>query len=139
VRRIHVAAAVVLRDGLLLLTQRPPGEALGLQWEFPGGKIERGESAERALVREIREELGVGATPREVLGTHTHAYPHGIEVHLTFVRCELDSTDFHPSHEVHAARWVRPVDVDLAQVLAADRAFLVGLGAPPLAAPDDEA
>lgn len=133
-RRIHVAAAVVLRDGLLLLTQRPPGEALGLMWEFPGGKIERGESPEQALVREIREELGVGATTRAVLGTHVHAYPHGIEVHLTFVHCDLDSTDFRPSHEVHAVRWVRPADVDLNHVLPADRGFLVGLGAPPRAA-----
>jgi 8-oxo-dGTP diphosphatase len=138
-RRIRVAAAVVLRDGLLLLTQRPPGEALGLQWEFPGGKIERGESPEQALVREIREELGVRATPREVMGRHRHAYPHGIEVHLTFVRCDLDSTEFRPSHEVHAVRWVRPADVDLARVLPADRDFLVGLGAMPPAAPHGEA
>lgn len=60
-RRLRVAAAVVFDGPDLLMTQRPPGGALGLQWEFPGGKLERGETPEVALVREIREELGVAA------------------------------------------------------------------------------
>src|SRR5574341_618676 len=66
-RRVRVAAAVVWRDGRLLLTQRPAGGPLGLQWELPGGKIEEGETPEHALVREVREELGVRATPLDVL------------------------------------------------------------------------
>jgi 8-oxo-dGTP diphosphatase len=128
-RRVRVAAAVVWRGGRLLLTQRPPGEALGLQWEFPGGKIERGESPERALVREIREELGVGAKPLARMAVERHAYPHGLEVEITFIRCELDDAPFQPSPEVHAVRWVMPQEVRLDEVLAADRDFLRGLGA----------
>jgi mutator protein MutT len=133
-KRVRVAAALVVRDGRLLLTQRPPGGPHGLLWEFPGGKIEPGESPEQALAREIAEELGVGATPREVVETREHVYPHGLAVEIAFVRCDLDSDAFRPSAAVHAVRWTRPEDVDLAEVLAADHAFLVRLGARPLAA-----
>src|SRR4030095_2805517 len=128
-RRVAVAAAVVRRDGRLLLTQRPPGGELGLQWELPGGKIEPGESAEHAIVREVREELGATATPRAFLAVHTHDYPHGLEVAITFMECELDTTTFAPHPAVHAVAWTRPEDIDLDTVLAADRDFLRGLGA----------
>jgi 8-oxo-dGTP diphosphatase len=128
-RRIRVAAAVVWRDGRLLLTQRPPGGPLGLHWELPGGKIEAGESPEHALVREIREELGVQATAHEVLEVDTHDYPHGLEVEVIFVRCQLDTLDFAPSAAVHAVRWLSPGAIDLDTVLAGDREFLRSLGA----------
>ena len=127
--RIRVAAAVVWDEGRLLLTQRPPGGPLALQWEMPGGKIEDGETAEHAVVREVREELGVGARPLEVLGTHHHRYPHGLEVEIIFVRCELDSHDFTPSPAAHAIRWELPEDIDLDTVLDGDRDFLTRLGA----------
>jgi 8-oxo-dGTP diphosphatase len=126
---LRVAAAVAWRDDALLLTQRPPGGALGLLWEFPGGKIEVGESPEAAVIRELREELGVEAIVHETMHVHTHRYPHGLEVEIHFVRCSLASVDFAPSAEVHAVRWVRPAEVALGEVLAADREFLVSLGA----------
>ena len=128
-RRVRVAAAVVWRDGRLLLTQRPPGGPLGLQWELPGGKIEDGESPEHALAREIREELGAHATPLEVVEVHTHDYPHGLEVEVVFVHCEVDSYDFRPSAAVRAVRWMTPESIELGTVLAGDREFLKGLGA----------
>ncbi len=128
-RRVRVAAAVVWRGGLLLLTRRPPGGPLGLQWELPGGKIEAGESPEQALVRELREELGVRATALEVLDVDTHDYPHGLDVEVSFVRCELESYEFTPSTAVHEARWLAPGAIDLASVLAGDRRFLGRLGA----------
>jgi 8-oxo-dGTP diphosphatase len=126
-RRIRVAAAVVWRDGRVLLTRRPPGGPLGLKWEFPGGKLEPGESPEQALVRELREELGVGASPRGTLAVESHSYDHGLEVELHFLRCELDSLEFTPCHEVHEVRWSRPAEVDPAEVLEADRGFLAAL------------
>ena len=129
-KSIRVAAAVVWRDGHLLLTQRPPGGVLGLQWEFPGGKIEPGESPEAALAREVHEELGVRATVHEVMRRQTHRYAHGLEVELTFARCTLDSLQFTPSAAVHAFRWQRPADIDTSEVLEADRDFLRELGAP---------
>jgi 8-oxo-dGTP diphosphatase len=128
-RRVRVAAAVVRRGESLLVTQRPPGGPLGLQWELPGGKIEEGESPEHALIRELREELGVRAHALEVMEVHSHDYPHGLEVEIVFVRCELDSFDFTPSAAVHAARWVNPAELDLNEVLAADREFLRDLSA----------
>ena len=134
-RRIRVVAAVVMRDGRLLLTQRPPGDPLALQWELPGGKIEPGETPERALEREIREELGVGATPLEVLESDTHDYPHGLRVEVVFVRCALATFAFTASPAVHAVRWVAPAAIDLDTVLAADRGFLTRLGAGAHASP----
>ena len=128
-RRIEVAAAVVRQDGRILMTRRPPGGPLGLQWEFPGGKIEPGETASHAIVREIREELGVTASPRQVLALHTHDYPHGLEVEVTFVECELDSLAFAPSRAIHATAWRQPREIDLDTVLEGDRDFLRGLAA----------
>jgi 8-oxo-dGTP diphosphatase len=125
--RVRVAAAVVWREGRLLLTQRPPGGALGLHWEFPGGKIEPGESPEHALVREIREELNVGAKTHEVVGVDTHDYPHGLEVEITFIRCTLDSDHLHRGPGVHDFRWWKLDEIDLAEVLAGDRDFLTQL------------
>jgi 8-oxo-dGTP diphosphatase len=126
-RPIRVAAAVVWRDGRLLLTRRPPGGRFGLQWEFPGGKLEPGESAEQALVRELREELGVGSVTRGTLAVETHEYALGPAVELHFLGCELDSLDFQPSPEVHEVRWSRPSEVDPAELLEADRGFLAAL------------
>jgi len=128
-RRITVAAAVIWDGDRLLLTQRPPGDALGLMWEFPGGKLEPGESAREALVRELREELGVAAVALRTLGRASHAYPHGLIVDLTFIECRVESFAFTPSDEVHGVRWVRVGDIDLAEVLEADRPFLIRLGA----------
>jgi 8-oxo-dGTP diphosphatase len=111
------------------MTQRAPGGALGLQWEFPGGKLEPGESPEQAIVREVREELGVSATPLERLDSVTHDYPHGTRVEIVFVRCTLDSHAFELSDEVNDARWQLPAEIEVAHVLEADRDFLRALGA----------
>lgn len=128
-KRIRVVAAVVWDGPRLLMTQRPPGGALGLQWEFPGGKIEPGETAGQALARELREELGVGATAHETLAAHEHDYAHGVHVEIVFVRATLDSHAFTPSEAAHATRWLEPRAIPLADVLEGDRAFLRGLGA----------
>ena len=122
--RIRVVAAVVVDRGRLLLTRRPPGGPLGLQWEFPGGKVEEGESPEHALMREIHEELGVVARPLDVVEVDSHDYPHGLGVEILFVRCELGSFDFKPGRGVHEVRWWAPGEIDLEQVLAGDRDFL---------------
>src|SRR5262245_44237504 len=124
---IEVVAAVVWRDGRVLLTQRPPGGPLGGLWEFPGGKIEPGETPEQAVVREVGADLGVRATPLEILARHRHRYAHGLDVGIVFVRCELSATEFRPSAAVHAARWTRPEDVDLGELLEGDRPFLKSL------------
>ncbi|HTM58556.1 MAG TPA: (deoxy)nucleoside triphosphate pyrophosphohydrolase [Candidatus Udaeobacter sp.] len=127
---LRVAAAVIRRragDGgadELLLTQRPPGGVLGLQWEFPGGKIEPGESAERALEREIEEELGVRANAKRVVDTARHTYDHGVSVEIVFIECEIEAAEFRPSAAVHRVRWAKARDIDLDELLEADRAFV---------------
>ncbi len=127
--RIRVVAAVVMREGRVLLTRRPPGGPLGLLWEFPGGKLEPGETVEQALERELREELGVRITAREVLEVATHDYPHGPAVEVHFVRCDAEADALVPGPGVHEVRWVAPREVEPAEVLAADRAFLARLAA----------
>lgn len=128
-KRLRVVAAVVWDGPLLLMTQRPPGGPLGLQWEFPGGKLEAGESPQQALVREVHEELGVVATAHETLAVHEYDYAHGVHVEVIFVRCTLDSFAFTPTRAVHAARWSEPASIRLDDVLEGDRDFLKGLGA----------
>lgn len=83
-----VAAAVIHRDGLVLLAQRPPDGLLGGLWEFPGGKQEDGETLPAALQREIREELATEIEVGEQLGTYKHAYTH-FKVTLTAFHCHL--------------------------------------------------
>lgn len=128
-KRIRVVAAVTFDGPRVLMTQRPPGGPLGLQWEFPGGKLEPGETPEHALVREVREELGVGAMPHETLAVHRHDYDHGVEVEITFIRCTLDSHVFTPDRAVHASRWIEPREIRVDEVLQGDRDFVRGLEA----------
>lgn len=126
-----VAAALIVNDaGGILLTQRGPTQAMAGFWEFPGGKLEEGESPEAALVREVREELGVDAEAHETLAVHAHDYAHGVHVEVRFIRCTLASFAFTASDAVHAWRWAEPREIDVLQVLEGDRDFLVGLGAP---------
>src|SRR5882757_7196233 len=83
---IDVSAGLVFRDGLLLIAQRRPQDHLGGLWEFPGGKQERGESAEDCLRRELMEELGIEVEIKELAETIEHDYP-GKKVRLKFFRC----------------------------------------------------
>lgn len=85
---IEVVAAMIRKDGRFLICQRPEGKNCASMWEFPGGKVEPGETNEAALAREIREELRCGIAVREKLAETTHAYP-SIEIHLTLYAADL--------------------------------------------------
>jgi len=87
-RRFVVTAAVVERSGTYLVTRRLRGTHLEGLWEFPGGKCEDGETQERCLVRELREELGCDAVVGAKLLEVAHEYPERT-VELHFFRCEL--------------------------------------------------
>jgi A/G-specific adenine glycosylase len=105
-----VTAAVIRRKSKILLAKRPSKGLLGGMWEFPGGKVEKGESLEACLVREIREELGVGIQVGESVGIYDHAYTH-FRITLHAFRCELSEGE---PRAVEAAGlvWVLPTDMD---------------------------
>ena len=88
-RAIVVSAAVIERDDAFLMTRRADDAHLGGRWEFPGGKVESGESREDALVREVDEELGCVARVGRLLLTTQHAYP-DVHVELHFYAVVLD-------------------------------------------------
>ena len=79
-----VSAAVIYRSGQVLLTQRRKIDAHPLKWEFPGGKIDPGESPQQALVRELREELQIDATVSSELARYQYEYAGGKRVYLIF-------------------------------------------------------
>ena len=86
---IDVSAALVFREGKLLITQRYADAHLGGLWEFPGGKREPNETFEACLQRELREELGIGVAVGELVESLTHAYPEKT-VYLKFYRCRWE-------------------------------------------------
>lgn len=85
---VLVVAGVCIRDGRVLLTQRPSGTHLAGTWEFPGGKLEAGEGPEEALVRELREEIGVESVVEDVLDVTFWRYPRK-DVLLLFYRARI--------------------------------------------------
>jgi 8-oxo-dGTP diphosphatase len=107
---VVVAAAVIIKDGRVLLTRRAEGQHLAGIWEFPGGKLEHGESPEEALVRECREECGIEVEIDEILDVAHHRYPEK-DVLILFYRCELRRGEVrHLQVADHA--WVAPPDLD---------------------------
>ncbi|WP_157721969.1 (deoxy)nucleoside triphosphate pyrophosphohydrolase [Tumebacillus avium] len=73
-KQLVVTAAVIEKDGRVLVAQRKPDAHMGLKWEFPGGKLEWGEDPRAGLVREIAEELGIEIAVEEVLEVVSHTY-----------------------------------------------------------------
>lgn len=102
-----VAAAVISRDGQILIAQRPEDGLLGGLWEFPGGKLEEGEDLLACLKREIREELNVEIEPGRPLGVYTHAYTH-FRVTLHAFACTLPGDAEPRLAAVAALAWVPP-------------------------------
>ena len=117
-KHINVVAAVIVRNGKIFATQRGYGEWKDW-WEFPGGKIEPGESPEEALQREIREELAIDITIDRLLTTVDYDYPH---FHLTMhcYLCHLKD-DIQPHLLEHeAARWLGKDNLEEVKWLPAD-------------------
>jgi len=125
----EVAAAVIERpDGTFLLAQRPEGKPYPGYWEFPGGKIERGEDARAALVRELREELGIEATAATPWITRVYAYTHAT-VRLHFFRVTAWDGEPRPLED-QDIRWQRPEAPDVAPMLPANAPVLAALALP---------
>lgn len=121
-----VAAALVDRDGRVLLQERSPGRSMAGLWEFPGGKVEVGETPERALVRELREELGIDVEAACLAPAVFASEPLG-ERHLLLLLhvCRKWRGDPRPL-DAAGLRWVRPVQMHGLPMPPADRP-LIGL------------
>lgn len=128
---IPVVCAVIERDGQVLLAQRPANKLLGLKWEFPGGKVEPGEAADTAILREIREELGCELTVTRALPAFLHDYGTVLIEMIPFV-CALapDSPEPH-AHEHVAIHWVRPENLLTYDLAAADLPVIASYRGPP--------
>jgi 8-oxo-dGTP diphosphatase len=126
---VRVAAAVLVRaDGRVLLAQRPPGKPYAGYWEFPGGKLEPGEIPHTALVRELREELGISVRRASPWLVQEFVYPHA-HVELHFFRVFAWDGELH-GHDGQAFAWQTPGCYTVAPLLPANTRILAALDLP---------
>src|ERR1700731_3919899 len=109
-RTIRVVAAVLERDGRYLITQRRAGAVLPLLWEFPGGRVEEGETDSAALKREVFHRLGVEIECGKLISFVSHPYEHYV-VDLFLYECRLLNDTLEPK-AVSAFKWVASSDFD---------------------------
>jgi 8-oxo-dGTP diphosphatase len=128
-QRVEVAAAVIERpDGAFLMASRPPGKVYAGWWEFPGGKIEAGETPRQALDRELREELGIEVEQAWPWLNRAYSYPHA-DVMLRFFRVTRWRGEPHP-HEGQLFDWTRADAPTVSPILPANGPILKGLRLP---------
>jgi len=117
-RKIRVVAAMIERDGRYLITQRRPTATLPLLWEFPGGRVEPGETDEAALARELAEEMDILVDVHDCAVHVQHAYA-DYEIDFRVYKCALTGGEI--KHiRVHDHRWVLPSELEHYQFPAAD-------------------
>ena len=115
---IRVVAAELVRDGAFLITQRKPTATLPLLWEFPGGRVEEGETDEAALERELKENLGISATVGALSMHVCHEYD---RYTLDLMVYRVSTEDEPEAIGVHTVRWVPPTAFDQYQFPGADQ------------------
>lgn len=126
-RKIRVVAAQIEHDGRYLITQRKPTSSLPLLWEFPGGRVEPGETDEEALARELKEEMRIEVEVGAASVSVTHEYEAYV-IDFRVYRCDLKTaTDEIVCEGVHAYRFVLPQDLDDYEFPGADQATLDAL------------
>jgi 8-oxo-dGTP diphosphatase len=117
---IRVVAAIIERDGRVLICRRPEGKAFAGKWEFPGGKIRPSETPRQAIERELREELGVGARIGNLIHTVRHHYAEmNAAVEVVFLRGALEGEPRNLAFE--RIVWARREELPGYDFLAADR------------------
>jgi 8-oxo-dGTP diphosphatase len=123
-----VVAALIVRGGEILICQRRPDQPMALQWEFPGGKIEAGETPEQALARELDEELGIQAIIGPSITRIRHNYRHGGAVDLQFFAVHQFAGELQ-NRIFNQLRWTKLEDLPGYDFLAADRGLIRDLAA----------
>lgn len=116
---LAAAAALVDADGRVLVAKRPAGKPLGGLWEFPGGKIEPGETPEAALKRELREELSIDICCITPAGFASHAYPERHLLLLLYLCREWNGVPIGPP-----IQWLRPAQLYMLDMPPADAPLL---------------
>ncbi len=127
-----IAVAIIRQNGRLFIQRRPDDGLLGGLWEFPGGKVEPGESPEQAVVREVAEETGMQIRLMGALDSVDHAYSH-FRITLYAFHAEIESSTtatetFSADQVVGSKRWILPEELDVYAFPTANRKLLVGLG-----------
>jgi 8-oxo-dGTP diphosphatase len=128
----RVVAALIVKDGKILVCQRTKHQTMPLKWEFPGGKIEEGEQPRNALHRELEEELGIDATIGAEMARIRHEYKSGNSVELRFFvvreyRGEIENRIFKD------LRWAAPTELPSFDFLEADLKLVSDLASGKLA------
>lgn len=119
---IKVTAAIFVIDGMLLIAKRKTTARLPNLWEFPGGKVEPGETLEACLIRELKEEFDIDITVGEYIGSNIHTYDFGT-IELMAYRTFWEKGDFRLlDHE--EIRWVFPHELEQFDFAPADTAFV---------------
>lgn len=121
-RTIRVVAAIIERGGRYLVTQRRPTAVLPLLWEFPGGRVEEGESDRDALRRELQHRVGVEVDPGKLVSFVSHPYER-YTVDLYLYECALINGEPEPAN-VHDFRWATSAEFDQLPFTPADEASM---------------
>jgi 8-oxo-dGTP diphosphatase len=120
---LRVVAAVIQRGDTILIGQRPPGKSHALEWEFPGGKMEAGESPRAALARELREELEIDAQIGREITRYRYTYGNRNPLELIFF--EVSRFSGEPVNRAFAQiRWVLKADLRNYSFLEGDHTFI---------------
>ena len=122
---VQVAAALIKKGGKFLICQRPAHKTRGLLWEFVGGKLEKGESKEQALVRECKEELDITVKPESVFMELVHEYP-DMTVELTVFNASIESGEI-TLLEHNDAKWITPDEIAQYDFCPAEKDILAAI------------
>jgi 8-oxo-dGTP diphosphatase len=120
---VQVVAGILERDGHVLICRRKPEQSHPLKWEFPGGKVEPGETPEQALARELEEELGIARTTGREITRYDYTYPGKNPIELIFYRI-LSFTGEPRNLVFHEMRWEPATRLGDFDFVEGDREFL---------------
>jgi len=119
IKPVVVTAAIIVRDGKVLIARRPTGGRHPGEWEFPGGKLETGETPRECLAREMFEEMGIEVSVGEKLASTRYAYA-DLELELIAFKCVIDEGEIQ-DYCCSAHEWVEPSKLEKYRLLPPDR------------------
>jgi 8-oxo-dGTP diphosphatase len=120
---VQVVAGIIERQGRFLICRRKPEQSHPLKWEFPGGKVEPGETPEQALARELEEELGIVGAAGQVIMRYQHTYPGRDTITLIFFRVREFGGE--PRNVIfHEMRWEPPAKLAEFDFVEGDAQFI---------------